>query len=260
LIGVESINLACTSIPDPRMKMKRKNLAVSRLKSASLLCILALTPLGWSQSVSLHVHVAREQTRANQAPPSSADVVVWLTPTPRIAFSPRTNQQYTLIQKDKQFSPHILVVPTGSSVEFPNLDPFFHNVFSLFNGKRFDLGLYEAHTQRSVLFDREGVSYIFCNIHPEMGAVIISLSTPYYGISSADGAVAMHGVPPGHYRLHVWAENVPADRLAALSRVVETSGPNTDLGSLAIEITGNLMQHHQNKFGEPYTPDPKPPY
>ncbi len=216
--------------------------------------------------VSLHVQVTRQHTQGNHTPPSSADVVAWLTPAPTGAQSGRLpptlprGLQYTLTQKNKQFHPHILVVPTGSSVEFPNLDPFFHNVFSLFNGKRFDLGLYEAHTQRSVVFDREGVSYIFCNIHPEMGAVIISLSTPWYGISSADGSLIIRNVPPGRYRLHVWAENVPADRLEALSRIVDTSGPNTDLGLLSIEASGNLMSHHANKFGEPYTPTPKAPY
>ena len=126
-----------------------------------------------------------------------------------------------MAQQGKQFIPHLLVVRTGSSVDFPNLDPFYHNVFSLFNGKRFDLGLYESHSTRSVRFDREGVSYIFCNIHPEMGAVIISLSTPYFGVSSASGAVVIHAVPPGNYRLNVWAENVPNDALNALSRNVE---------------------------------------
>jgi plastocyanin len=238
-----------------------KKLIMSSFHFAATSCALALalSPFGWAQTpeVSLHVQV----TRAG-AQPSSADVVVWLTPTQRNAPPPvlRTGQQFTLAQKDKQFSPHLLVVPTGSSVEFPNLDPFFHNVFSLFNGKRFDLGLYEAHTQRSVLFDREGVSYIFCNIHPEMGAVIIALSTPYYGISSHDGSILLHNVPPGRYRLHVWAENVPADRLEALSRIVETTGPTTDLGVLSLQITGSLMKHHQNKFGESYAPVPKDPY
>jgi plastocyanin len=236
---------------------------------ALILCALALAPapLGWSQApgpqVSLRVHVTRQPGRGAGAPPSSADVVVWLTPAnPRSPLPPvaHNSQQFILAQKDKQFTPHILVVPTGSYVEFPNLDPFFHNVFSLFNGKRFDLGLYEAHTQRSVLFDREGVSYIFCNIHPEMGGVVIALSTSYYGISSRDGSIILHDVPPGHYRLHVWAENVPIDRLDALSRIVETSGQSTDLGELPLQTTGSLMKHHQNKFGESYSPVPKDPY
>ena len=109
----------------------------------------------------------------------------------------------------------------GSSVDFPNLDPFFHNVFSLFNGKRFDLGLYEGHSHRSVQFDREGVSYIFCNIHPDMGAVVVALNTPYYAVSTDNGTLTLHDVPRGRYRLNVWAENAPVERLNALSRIVE---------------------------------------
>jgi hypothetical protein len=152
------------------------------------------------------------------------------------------------------------VVPTGSSVDFPNLDPFFHNVFSLFNGKRFDLGLYEAHTQRTVQFDRDGVSYIFCNIHPEMGAVIVTLSTPYYATSTRDGSILLHDVPPGSYRLHVWAENVPLDRLDALSRNVEIGPQNVNLGAISLETSGNVMNHHKNKFGESYAPVANDPY
>ena len=151
------------------------------------------------------------------------DVVLWLTrvddSTPiRAVPPPKTG--YRLVQKDKMFSPHLLVVPAGSSVEFPNQDPFFHNVFSLFNGKRFDLGLYESGTHRSVRFDREGVSYIFCNIHPEMGAIVLALDSPYFAVSDAGGAVTIHDVPPGKYRLHVWGEQFQAaakgDRLAGV--------------------------------------------
>src|ERR1019366_4288896 len=119
--------------------------------------------------------------------------VVWLTPitttgaggeattaTPSPPPSPAANPR--LVQKNKSFDPHILVVPAGSMVEFPNRDPFFHNVFSLFEGKRFDLGLYEAGSSRMVRFDRPGISYIFCNIHPEMSAVVITLTTPLYAV------------------------------------------------------------------------------
>ena len=86
------------------------------------------------------------------------------------------------LQKNRVFQPHLLIIPVGSVVQFPNADPFFHNVFSLFDGKRFDLGLYEAGSTKSVTFSREGVSYIFCNIHPEMSAVILTLSTSLYSV------------------------------------------------------------------------------
>jgi hypothetical protein len=137
---------------------------------------------------------------------------------------------------------------------------FFHNVFSLFNGKRFDLGLYEGHTHRSVQFDREGVSYIFCNIHPDMGAVVVSLRTPYYAVSSTDGSFVLHGVPAGRYRLNVWTENATAERLAALARVVEITPQHTQLGIFPLEVSGDAMSHHANKFGEAYKPLPRDTY
>ena len=93
-----------------------------------------------------------------------------------------------------------------------------------------------------------------------MGAVVISLSTPYFGVSAPDGNLAIRGVPPGSYRLNIWAENVPADRLNALSRVVEISPSNTQLGSFELQASGDIMTHHQNKFGEDYKPEPKNPY
>jgi plastocyanin len=211
---------------------------------------------------SAHVRVIKGRGASHSSQHSSADVVLWLTPTQESAvpLPPRAPQSYTLAQKDKQFTPHILVVRTGSSVDFPNLDPFYHNVFSLFNGKRFDLGLYEAHTHRAVQFDRDGVSYIFCNIHPEMGAVVIALSTPYFGISTRDGNVTIRSVPPGTYRLSLWAENVPVDKLNALSRTVEISLSNAQLGTFELQASGDIMTHHQNKFGETYPPTAKDTY
>ena len=229
------------------------------------MCAVAIVASSWlcisaqNLDVSGRIEATHQSKRAPHA--SLGDVVVWLTP---LQMQPegtvRRSQEYTLTQKDKMFHPHLLVVPVGSNVNFPNLDPFFHNVFSLFNGKRFDLGLYEAHTHRSVLFDREGVSYIFCNIHPNMGAVIVSLSTPYYGVSKADGSIVVHDVPPGRYRLSVWGENVGVERLAELSRVVEIGPESTDLGVFRLEFSGDVMNHHQNKFGESYPPTVKQPY
>jgi plastocyanin len=188
---------------------------------------------------------------------SAENVVVWLTPLqpdlhPAAMGHPGP---FRLVQKDKQFTPHLLVVPTGSSVDFPNQDPFFHNVFSLFNGKRFDLGLYESGTSRAVRFDREGVSYIFCNIHPEMGAVVLALSTPYYGVSIATGSVAIHNVPPGRYRLHVWSEATQSANPGDAERVVQIGAASVHLGEIVLQRVANPMEHHKNKFGDDYHSD-----
>ncbi len=95
------------------------------------------------------------------------------------------------------------------------------NVFSLFNGKRFDLGLYEVGSSRTVHFDCEGISFIFCNIHSEMSAVIVVLDTPYFTTTNKQGGFSIADVPPGRYMLHLWNENAQPATLQALSREVQ---------------------------------------
>lgn len=182
-----------------------------------------------------------------------SDVVVWLTPVvPVVTTSePRHPGPFRLVQKDKMFSPHLLVVPAGASVEFPNRDPFFHNVFSLFNGKRFDLGLYESGSSRSVRFDREGVSYIFCNIHPEMGAIILALSTPFYAVSTG-ATVTLPNIPPGAYRLHLWSETAQLANPADDNKLIQVGSTPVHLPTIQLHPASNPTQHHLNKFGEEY--------
>lgn len=194
--------------------------------------------------------------------PSGADVAVWLTPAGEAHGSSATRvsfpkKKFALVQKNKTFEPHVLVVPTGSEVDFPNKDPFFHNVFSLYDGKRFDLGLYEAGTSRALHFDRPGISFLFCNIHSEMSAVVIAVDTPYYGVSNRSGKIAIADVPAGKYTLHVWREGSSADALKALSRQIVVSNDSNSLGKLV--VPGNVASPvaHKNKYGKDYeNPNP----
>lgn len=188
-------------------------------------------------------------------------VVIWLAPlagTPALPFPPHGH--FTLLQKNRTFTPHLQVVPVGSVIEFPNRDPFFHNVFSLFNGKRFDLGLYEAGSTRSVRFSRPGVSYIFCNIHPEMSAVVIALNTPLFAVGDAHDSVLLRGIPTGDYELHVWIEGVPQSFLDSLSRPMHFSTHTVDLGVLKAPIAGARTIPHTNMYGQEYAPDSQSPY
>ena len=180
--------------------------------------------------------------------------VVWLTRIGNPGEPAPTNgaPRQQLVQKNKSFNPHLVVVQVGSSVAFPNKDSFFHNVFSLFDGKRFDLGLYEAGSSRAVVFDREGISYIFCNIHPEMSAVVVSLKTPYYGISDARGAVSIADVPPGRYELHVWHERAIPESLDALARTISIGDAAHSLGTLRVAQQPTAPQPHKNKYGQDY--------
>ena len=225
---------------------------------ALLLLLAAVLPKVYAEegNVTAKVRVNESTPVAHAKHISPANVVLWLTPLDRPLPAPVQKQHARLIQKNKEFSPHLLVIPVGASVDFPNLDPFFHNVFSLFNGRRFDLGLYEAGSHRSVSFDREGVSYIFCNIHPEMGAVVVSLKSPYYAISSADGSVVIHDVPAGRYRIQTWAEQLQPAATEEAERIVQVTSRGASLGEFVFIPGTDPLAHHKNKFGKDYSPQP----
>jgi plastocyanin len=185
----------------------------------------------------------------------ASKVVVWLTPrgvvrTAHVA----TPREYRMVQRNKMFEPSLLVVPVGSMVDFPNLDPWFHNVFSLYRGKRFDLGLYEAGAHKEIRFDRPGASYIFCNIHPEMAAVIMTVDSDLYGISDKAGRVSIPNVPAGKYLLHVWYENATPAALSALDRFVDIEAEGANLPAISVAVTQQTATKHKNKFGQDYDP------
>jgi plastocyanin len=183
------------------------------------------------------------------------NAVVWLTPLGLTAKADPGSlvQPLRLTQQDKHFMPHVLVVPVGAVVAFPNRDPFFHNVFSLFEGKRFDLGLYEAGTTREVRFDKPGISYIFCNIHAEMSAVVIALETPFYGISNRRGEVVIANVPVGRYTLRIWDEVAMPEALNAITREITVSENTSTLGVFRLLAIAS-PRSHKNKYGRDYDP------
>jgi hypothetical protein len=198
---------------------------------------------------------------ARQTKPTRAEnVVVWLSPVDSgVPSRPVPGPSLRLTQHHKSFEPHVLVVPVGAIVEFPNHDPFFHNVFSLFEGKRFDLGLYEAGSTRKVSFDRPGISYIFCNIHAEMSAVVIALDTPYYAVSDRRGEIVIPEVSTGRYTMHVWYETALPTALSAMTREIMVTPESSTLGVLQIPA-GLAANLHKNKYGMDYEPpDPDSP-
>jgi plastocyanin len=211
-----------------------------KLRAFALICILA---------AARSIPAAEQVTVTAQA--DSPGAVVWLTRLDAAKIE-AGRQRRQLLQKHKVFSPHLLVVQVGSEVEFPNQDPFFHNVCSLYEGKRFDLGLYEAGSSRTVVFNRAGISYIFCNIHPEMSAVVVALKTPYYGVSDGRGTIAIPGVPPGRYEMKVWHERVSPETLNGLTRTIQISEVSSSLGVLHLPEQRNLSEPHKNKYGQEY--------
>jgi plastocyanin len=227
------------------------------LIAIAMVMLIAIAAPAQDSTLKAHVDLMRGGHRLKDA----SKAVVWLTPIGTAVDPPhqKPSEIPQLVQKDKMFHPSLLVIPVGGKVEFPNRDPFFHNVFSMFEGKRFDLGLYESGTTRFVQFDKPGISFIFCNIHAQMSAVIITLSTPYYGISDVRGEVTLPNVPPGRYKLEVFHSAVAPDALKAVNREITVSPGATSLGAITL-TESDVTVAHKNKYGRDYDrPDPDSP-
>jgi len=171
-----------------------------------------------------------------------------------VSGSARTSSptNFRIVQQHKRFEPHVLAIPVGSVVDFPNLDPFFHNVFSMFDGKRFDLGLYEAGASHSVTFDRPGIVYVFCNIHPEMSAVVIVIDSDYYAVSNKGGEFSISHVAPGRYLATVWHERGKVEATGGFPRQIAVSGETFVLPPIRLIDSGPLLIPHKNKYGRDY--------
>jgi plastocyanin len=127
--------------------------------------------------------------------------VVWLElPTPVQHALPSK----VIHQRNLTFTPHVLAIQTGTTVDFPNEDRVFHNVFSFKDGKAFDLGIYPVGATRRVTFAVPGVTRLFCNIHPGMSAYIVAVDSPYFSAVNDDGRFAIPAIPPGTYKYHAW--------------------------------------------------------
>jgi plastocyanin len=222
-------------------------------------CVVLLPILSGAQSSDLKGRA--QLTRNGKRAHDESKVVIWLTPlgTTPLPAPPRQDAIPQLMQKDKSFQPSLLVIPAGGKVEFPNHDPFFHNVFSLFDGKRFDLGLYESGSTQFVKFDKPGISYIFCNIHPQMSAVVIALTTPYYAMSNWRGDLSVANVAPGRYQMHVFHPSVSPEALRAAEREITVNDGDSFLGTISL-AESDLEVAHKNKYGRDYDPpDPNNP-
>jgi formylglycine-generating enzyme required for sulfatase activity/plastocyanin len=143
--------------------------------------------------------------------PSAADVVVYIERVEDRTFAP-PDKPLLMDQRDYKFTPRVLPVLVGSTVEFPNNDPDTHNAYSAADCCKFDLGHYPQGESRSVKFDKVGIAEILCNIHPQMGAYVLVLQNPYFFVTDKSGAFEIRDVPEGEYTLVVWHEVLPAIR------------------------------------------------
>jgi len=141
----------------------------------------------------------------------ATDAVVFVdhVPAPADSAIAAAEARPTLAQRNQSFEPRVLAVAVGTAVDFPNLDPIYHNVFSLSPAKRFDLGKYPRGHFKTVVFDRVGLVNVYCDIHSNMEAFVRVLENHAFARPAADGSFTLPALPAGRYQLHVWHPDLP---------------------------------------------------
>jgi plastocyanin len=153
---------------------------------------------------------------APAGPTASGPPIVYLEKAPAGAFEERASGRARMTQRNETFLPHVLAVRAGTTVDFPNDDETYHNVFSLSRTRRFDLGRYAAGQSKEVRFDQPGIVRVFCDIHSHMSAFILVFNHRYFAAAGADGRYAIAAVPPGRYTVAVWHEGAVRSSQAVL--------------------------------------------
>jgi len=158
----------------------------------------------------------------------------------------------TITMKGKAFTPRVLVVGVGTTVDFPNEDPIFHNVFSVSGENRFDLDLYKRPKSGSWTFEHAGLARVYCNIHPQMSAVILVRDNPFFTKAAADGTFVLEGVPAGKYTVKAWHEK-GGEAATEVSVAVEGKAS----ADLKLDASSYKQVAHKNKYGKDYSTDEK---
>lgn len=183
--------------------------------------------------------------RAGKEKSDRSDVVVYLESVPRKYQA--LKKPRAMAQREKSFVPKLLAVTKGSTVDFPNEDKFFHNVFSLSEGNTFDLGLYRSGESKPMTFEKTGVVDVYCNIHPNMWAQILVLENPFYTTPSSDGNFELSKVPPGTYSVAAFVSGAGAP---VRQQIKVEPGKRVEL---RLEVKeGSANKPHLNKLNQPY--------
>ena len=214
------------------------------MRTAVALLIVGFAAPAWAGSVAGRVDLLDK--KGNRAEDAS-EVVVWLE-GPSVRPEPL---RATLRMKDKEFVPHLLVVPVGATVDFPNDDVILHNVFSVSGDNRFDLDLYKRPKSAVRIFERPGIVRVYCNIHPQMSALIVVRDNPFYARARRDGSFLIEGAPAGRFKLHAWHERAAA---TVSSQIVVPENGEVRAG-LQLDASKYRRARHKNKFGRDYSSD-----
>ena len=158
----------------------------------------------------------------------------------------------TVTMKGKTFLPRVVAVGVGGTIDFPNEDPIFHNVFSVSGENRFDLDLYKRPKSGSWTFQHPGIVRVYCNIHPQMSAVVVVRDNPYFTKANVDGSFSIEDVPPGKYELKAWQERAGEGSVAI---TVAATGDTS--AEITLDASTFKRAPHKNKFGKDYSGEEK---
>jgi len=212
---------------------------------AAVACLLALVGFSAAGRVAGRIVILEKD---NKPSPDLSDAVLYLE-APAAVTSAARPVTVEIAITDKIYAPHVVVVPLGSTVRFPNHDPFNHNVFSVSEPNSFDLGLYGRGEAKSYTFTHPGLVRVYCNVHPRMVAYVLVMENRYYAQPTSDGSFAIDNVPAGRYRLHVWHERIPSEVIKDVS-AVEAGGQSAM--QIALNARGYKWEPHRNKYGRNY--------
>ncbi len=212
------------------------------MRKAVLLLALVVGQAAGAGSVTGRVQVL---DKAGKPASDVGDAVVWVDD---VKTRPRPTRA-TITMQGKTFVPKVTVVPVGSTVDFPNQDPILHNVFSVSGENRFDLDLYKRPKSGSWTFQVPGVVRVYCNIHPQMSAIVMVRDNPFFAKAAADGSFRIEGVPAGRHVLKAWHERGGESS----TEVVVPAGPGEVSAELRLDASTWRRAQHKNKFGKDYS-------
>lgn len=225
---------------------------LARTLSLSFLALFAIATPGDVVGQSLHAAAGKPGKlrgtvsikRGRRMKKDRSNVVVYIENVPGDTHKPGPNHR--IGQKNKQFTPQVNVINRGTTVDFPNDDKVFHNVFSVSRAAPFDLGLYRSGASKSVEFQKKGVVDVYCNIHPQMAAKVLVVDTSYYTVTGPDGKFELPNLPPGSYTVKAWQAN--GDEFSGPVEI-----PAGGVANLDITVTEKRgVEEHTRKDGTPY--------